>query len=115
MRYTSLLVLALALSVSTPVLAGSQVLTEAQYGAIQKLGQLNGIALNCGFLSETQRMKKSLVMALPKVRQFGEAFDIETNKAFLKFIEERSVCPSEAQLNVDVDTAIIELDAVFTQ
>ncbi len=113
MRHISLLILALTIFVSTPVLAGSQVLTEAQYSAIQKLGQLNGIALNCGYLAETQRMKKSLVMALPKVRQFGEAFDIETNKAFLKFIEERSICPEEKQLSVEVDTAIIELDAVF--
>ncbi|TVO72998.1 hypothetical protein [Sedimenticola selenatireducens] len=88
-------------------------ITEQQYSVIKKMGDLNGIALNCRYLNETQRMKKALVAALPKIRQFGEAFDTETNTAFLKFIEQKSSCPAEDRLSIDVDQAIIALDRAF--
>ncbi len=88
-------------------------ITEPQYNAIKKLGELNGVALNCRYLVETQRMKKALVLALPKRRQFGEAFDTETNNAFLAFIEQKKACPDEQTLSTEVDSAILVLDSVF--
>ncbi|MCW8920848.1 MAG: hypothetical protein OQK42_01375 [Sedimenticola sp.] len=88
-------------------------ITEQQYSAIKHLGDLNGVALNCGYLTETQRMKKALVLALPKRRQFGEVFDTETNTAFLSFIEKKSSCPDEQTLSAEVDEAILKLDTVF--
>lgn len=96
-------------------LAQAQGMDDAQFAIIKKLGELNGVALNCQYLNETQRMKKALVLALPKRRQFGEAFDVETNAAFLRFIENKSECPAEAAFSKQVDAAILELDAVFTQ
>ncbi len=86
---------------------------DKKYEVIQKLGELNGVALNCHYLNETQRMKKALVLALPKRRQYGEAFDSETNTAFLKFIENKASCPEEAAFSKQVDDAIFALDSVF--
>jgi hypothetical protein len=101
----------ITLLVSTVVQAEG--ITELQFSAIKKMGELNGVALNCRFLAETQRMKKALVLALPKRRQFGEVFDTETNTAFLSFIENKLDCPKEAVLSNEVDDAIINLDTVF--
>ncbi|TVO78742.1 hypothetical protein [Sedimenticola selenatireducens] len=111
MRFKWLSIAIITLLISSVVRAEG--ITEQQYSAIKKLGELNGIALNCRFLAETQRMKKALVLALPKRRQFGEVFDAETNTAFLSFIENRSVCPKEAMLSAEVDAAIVKLDAAF--
>jgi hypothetical protein len=96
-------------------MAQAQGMDDPQFAIIKKLGGLNGVALNCQYLNETQRMKKALVLALPKRRQFGEAFDIETNNAFLKFIEVKSSCPAEATFSQQVDAAILELDSAFKQ
>ncbi|WP_275099127.1 hypothetical protein [Sedimenticola hydrogenitrophicus] len=93
--------------------AQAEGMDDKQFNAIQQLGGLNGVALNCRFLSETQRMKKALVLALPKRRQYGEAFDQETNTAFLKFIETKASCPVEADFSKQVDAAILVLDSVF--
>ena len=86
-----------------------------QYESIRQLGQLNGVALNCQFLNETRRMKKALVVTLPKRRQLGELFDTETNSAFLKFIEEKRECPSEDKLSRQVDDAIVALDKAYAE
>jgi hypothetical protein len=96
-------------------LAQAEGMDDKQFNAIQQLGELNGVALNCRFLSETQRMKKALVLALPKRRQYGEAFDQETNTAFLKFIETKASCPVEAAFSKQVDAAILVLDSVFAE
>lgn len=89
--------------------------TDEQYATIKKLGQLNGIALNCGYLDETRKMKKALVLALPKTRQLGEAFERETNKGFLQLIESKSPCPTEEALSSQVDQAVEALNAAFVR
>ena len=88
--------------------------TEEQLEAIKALGHLNGIALHCKALLETQRMKRALVANLPKKRQLGELFDYETNRAFMAFIADGSSCPSPADLGRDVDAALQRLEAVFS-
>lgn len=95
--------------------AQAQSYSADQYETIRQLGQLNGVALNCQFLSETRRMKKALVVTLPKRRQLGELFDTETNNAFLKFIEEKRECPSEDELSQQVDDAIVALDKAYAE
>ncbi|MCW8906782.1 MAG: hypothetical protein OQL28_06005 [Sedimenticola sp.] len=89
--------------------------SDEQLESIRQLGRLNGVALNCRYVDETRRMKKALVLALPKRRQLGELFDTETNDAFLKFIEQRRECPLEAELNQQVDQAIMDLDKAFAR
>lgn len=93
--------------------AQAQGYSDDQYESIRQLGRLNGVALNCQYLGETRRMKKALVVALPKRRQLGELFDTETNSAFLEFIEKKRECPLEAKLSLQVDDAILALDKAF--
>ncbi len=88
--------------------------TDEQYNSIKALGELNGVALHCRYLEETQRMKKGLVDSLPKRRELGLAFDEETNHAFLAFIQNKNSCPDRTLFSQQVDLAIIKLDTVFT-
>ncbi|MCG8017440.1 MAG: hypothetical protein JAY97_14605 [Candidatus Thiodiazotropha sp. 'RUGA'] len=86
---------------------------DDQLAAIKTLGSLNGVALHCGRLDQTQRIKQALVFNLPKQRQLGELFDYQTNKSFMAFINESRVCPSTEIFKQQVDMAIDELSAVY--
>lgn len=101
----------LALLVAGPAWAAG--MDDEQLGAVRALGELNGMALNCHYIDETRRMKKALVLALPKRRQYGELFDTTTNSAFLKIVETRAECPDEAAFSQQVDAAILKLEAAF--
>ncbi|MET0080900.1 MAG: hypothetical protein ABW119_20765 [Candidatus Thiodiazotropha lotti] len=99
-----------------PVLFGmvrAEAASDDQLAAIQALGLLNGVALHCGQLGQTQRIKQALVLTLPKQRQLGELFDYQTNKSFMAFINESQVCPSTEIFNQQVDMAIDKLNAVY--
>lgn len=93
--------------------AAAVAVDDAQLNTIRRLGELNGVALHCKALDETQRMKRALVLNLPKRRQLGELFDHETNNSFMRFIEEGASCPSPAALNSQIDSAIEALEAAF--
>ena len=87
--------------------------TEAQLDTIKSLGSLNGVALQCRFLDETNRMKEVLVKTLPKRRELGLAFDEQTNDSFLKFISEGQSCPDRLEFSHNVDAAIKALEEAF--
>lgn len=80
---------------------------------IARLGQLNGLALHCKALGETQKMKRALVRNLPKRRQLGELFDLETHQSFMRFMQEDGTCPTAASLEQKVGEAITELEAIY--
>lgn len=86
---------------------------EAQLAAIRHLGDLNAVALHCKALLETQRMKRALVATLPKRRALGELFDDQTNKSFMKFIQDKAHCPSPADLIEQIDQGIAVLEQVW--
>jgi hypothetical protein len=90
-------------------------LDDAHFSAIKHLGQINGVALHCKALAETQRIKRALVLNLPKRRQLGDLFDVETNASFLRFIEEGGTCPNPDLLRKQVDEAILQLEATFNK
>ncbi|MCB1860311.1 MAG: hypothetical protein KDI47_01100 [Gammaproteobacteria bacterium] len=87
--------------------------TEAQFDTIKSLGRLNGVALQCGFLDETKRMKEMLIKTLPKRRELGLAFEEQTNDSFLKFISEGQSCPDRMEFGRNVDTAVKALQEAF--
>ncbi len=89
--------------------------TEAQLNSIKRVGQLNGVALQCKYLNDARRMKLSLVAVLPKRRQLGQVFDDATNESFLSFIQNRSVCPEADQFTLQVDAAVADLNQVFVK
>ncbi len=84
-----------------------------QYGAINELGRLNGIALHCGFIEETQRMKLALVENLPKRRELGLRFDQVTNDSFLNFMKSDEICPDRDSFSGIVDNALQRLKQAF--
>ncbi|MCP3687210.1 MAG: hypothetical protein GY784_02245 [Gammaproteobacteria bacterium] len=89
--------------------------SESQLAAISKAGELNGIALQCRFLEQTQRIKRTMVLNLPKERKLGEWFDVNTNLSFMNFINNNLVCPAEADFKLQVDASIGQLESTFKQ
>ncbi|HIP53260.1 MAG TPA: hypothetical protein EYH03_04530 [Chromatiales bacterium] len=87
---------------------------DAQYQSIVRLGELNGIALHCKYVDQTRRMKKAMIASLPKRRALGYAFDDETNKSFLNFIEKKQSCPAAHAFVRQVDEAIADLRQSFS-
>ncbi len=89
--------------------------TDDQFDRIQAVGGLNGIALHCGYVAETRRMKEALVANLPKVRALGRAFDDKTNDAFLVFSQAETPCPSSTAFAKQVDAAVEALTRAFAK
>ncbi len=87
--------------------------SDAQYDRILTMGELNGVALHCGYFDETRRMKAALISNLPKVRGLGKAFDDKTNQSFLAFTQVKSPCPGAAAFAKQVDQAILALAREF--
>ncbi|KRT55292.1 hypothetical protein [endosymbiont of Ridgeia piscesae] len=88
-------------------------ISDAKLEVIRELGRLNGIALQCGYLEQTQRMKRALVLRLPKLRQLGELFDVTANKSFMELIERGENCPSAGTLADQVGSAIDSLEREY--
>ncbi len=97
------------LLITTPVSA----IPDTQFEAIRNMGDLNGVALPCGYIKQAQRIKQALVANLPKRRALGEAFDTITNESYLKFVEQGRDCPGETLLSQQIDEAIKQLESVF--
>lgn len=88
---------------------------DAERLSIEAMGDLNGVALICRNPDETKRLKLAMIENLPKVREYGELFDSQTNVSYLDFIKQKSTCPERTAFSVEVDTAIAELKTVFNQ
>ncbi|MBF0256753.1 MAG: hypothetical protein HQL47_09915 [Gammaproteobacteria bacterium] len=104
-----ILTLVLSLLLALPAAADE----AAQFAAIKRLGDLNGIALHCRALVETRRMKMALIRNLPQRRQLGELFDHQSHESFMAFIQRKDRCPSMAELSNQVDAAITQLERVY--
>ncbi len=97
------------LIVAAPALADQ----DARYAAVDALGEINGVALNCRYVDQVRRMKSAVVDNVPKERSFGLAFDEATNRAFLAFIREARECPGPAEMERRVDQGIDQLRSTF--
>lgn len=87
--------------------------TDTQRKAIEDIGQLNGVALQCSYIDKVQVIKLALVNNLPKQRILGQRFEDATNKSFLKFMESGQACPRIDQFSSEVDAAIKQVEAEF--
>ncbi len=101
-----------ALSLPIAVSATDQ---DPRYAAVQGLGELNGVALQCKYIDQVRRMKSAVVANAPKERSFGLAFDQATNEAFLAFIRDGEACPAHATLERRVGHQIDALRAAFSK
>lgn len=96
-----------------PPLVWGQPLWEQQNQAVSRLGELNGIALNCDYPAETMRMKKALIANVPKRRGIGQLFDDKSHESFLSIIRQGAICPDERELQGWIDEAIVTLKQVY--
>lgn len=103
------LALSLLSAAAVPALADQ----DARYAAVEALGEINGVALNCRYVDQVRRMKSAVVDNVPKERSFGLAFDEATNRAFLAFIREARECPGPAEMERRVDQGIDQLRSTF--
>ena len=86
---------------------------EAKLSAIAEMGRLNGIALQCHYLEQMQRIKRTLVLNLPKQRALGDWFEKKTNASFMDFMNSQASCPGLLQFDKDLAQATQELETVF--
>lgn len=86
-----------------------------QHAAITRLGELNGVALQCRYFEQMQRIKQVLVANLPKRRELGLLFEDATNKSFMAFMQQDAACPGSADLVSQVDAAVVDLESAFAK
>ncbi|RMG34395.1 MAG: hypothetical protein D6720_09265 [Gammaproteobacteria bacterium] len=88
--------------------------TEAQLQAIARMGELNGVALQCRFVDQVRRIKQELIKRLPKQRALGAWFEQKTNAAFTDFINRGDRCPGLLEFEKDLEQAVARLDEAFS-
>ena len=101
----------LGISMSSAVFATS----EVQHATITRLGELNGVALQCRYFDQMQRIKQTLVANLPKRRELGLLFEDSTNKSFMAFMQQDKTCPGSADFVSQVDSAVSDLETAFAK
>jgi hypothetical protein len=105
----------LSFLVATLIASPVYAISDAQSQSILRLGELNGIALQCHYLKPAREIKLSLAQSLPKQRALGDMFESETNRSFLEFINRGEACPGEATIQDMVDKAIVIMHQQFQQ
>lgn len=103
----------LALLAAMPAASLADTLDKAGLAAVEELGRLNGIALNCRYFDQVKRIKQMLIDNLPKRRELGQVFEEKTDASFKEFIQSGAACPSPAAFAGDVGKAGDELARVF--
>jgi hypothetical protein len=107
----SVSVACLAMTLAPPLLAN----TEAQHASISRLGGLNGVALQCRYYDQTERIKIVLIANLPKRRELGLLFEHTTNNSFMSFMQQDRVCPGRAAFVSEVDKAVVRLESAYAK
>lgn len=72
---------------------------------VQTLGRLNGQALACQHKEISARIKAIMINRVPKTRPMGELFENATTAAFLTQGNEKSTCPPQVALTVELEAA----------
>ncbi len=104
-----------ALSLLPLVSLAQQAATDSQLQTIADIGRLNGIALQCHLLPQMQRIKRELVLILPKKRILGDWFERKTNASFLAFMKNAASCPSAGDFDQQLDKVLGRLASEFKQ
>ena len=92
---------------------GAHAVTDMQYQSITRMGELNGIALHCGYMTRVNTIKQAMIENLPKQRSLGQVFEEETNKAFLKEVSSKNDCPDSVQFDQQISQAVQQLSTEF--
>ncbi len=86
---------------------------DAQERAIQKLGEINGMALYCKRVSQVQSIRQAIVSIVPPLPEFAVYFEDATAKAFDDAIDKRRPCPVRGSLEIEVRAGVKRLRAAF--
>jgi hypothetical protein len=109
--HTPVLALVLALLLAPEPAAAGQ--DKARLDAIARMGELNGIALQCRYLDQMRRIKQALIRYLPKKRELGEWFERTTQDSFMNFMKNNRECPGLIEYERDLDKASKRIAEVF--
>lgn len=96
-----------------PLAEEANATSDAQLKAIAEMGRLNGIALQCRYLQQVQRIKQELVLNLPKQRPLGDWFEQKTNESFMSFMQDDLNCPPEHDFEQEYQQAVATLKSEF--
>lgn len=99
-----ILAVLISMSIALPSLATPSAGPEAQ-AAISTLGNLNGVALACGQMALSTRLRDILINEAPKERDVGELFEQATQASFLAHGQGDAICPESKILAEKIDTA----------
>ncbi len=88
---------------------------DARLQAIARMGELNGIALQCRYLDQMRRIKQVLIQNLPKQRALGEWFETTTQDSFMAFMQSDRECPGLIEFERDLDEASRQIREVFAE
>lgn len=99
-----LLAITLGIGANLPAQAEPSPGTQTR-SAITALGHLNGIALACGQMALSTRLRDILINEAPKERDIGEIFEQATHATFLTQGKENASCPNSKSLAERIDTA----------
>lgn len=88
---------------------------DEQLAAIAEMGRLNGVALQCRYLDQTQQIKRLLVLHLPKERALGDWFEQKTSASFMAFMNEQAGCPGLLEFDKSLAQAAKKLETVFNK
>jgi len=97
----------------SPSVLAQQAASDSQLQAIAEMGRLNGIALQCRLMPQMQRIKRELVLKLPKKRVLGDWFERKTNASFLAFMKNGNACPSAGDFDRQLQHVINQLESEF--
>jgi protein SCO1/2 len=84
--------------------------TGEALSAVRDLGHLNGLALACRQPEASSRAKQLMIGHVPKLREWGEAYETATNAAYLT---PRAQCPDAAVLKVQVEVLAVKLASLL--
>ena len=105
----------IALALLLPVLVPHHSLAAAdeRLRAVEEMGRLNGIALQCRYARQVKKIKLALIAHLPKERQMGRLFEEATNQSFLSSLADADGCPGEDALAAQIEAGIETMKREF--
>ncbi len=103
-----------------PAAAETPVMSEAPPAkqaleSIETLGEANGQALACGAKQAAARARELMLQHSPRTSTYGSAFEQATQRGYLGQVQGNKPCPSEAELNVRLETIARKLRETLPQ
>lgn len=83
------------------------------HGIVQRLGELNGIALYCKHSQQVRDIKIAMVRFTPKLAEYRDTFFAATNSGFIEQSRNQQGCQELTVTKAAISTAIDKLETQF--